>query len=154
VDTRSRSLFIVLILAQAGHALEEYAFRLYDVFAPARAVSSRVVEDPAAGFIIVNSCLLIFGLWCYLARVRRGHPSAKGWVWFWIVLELGNGVGHLVLALSRGGYFPGMITAPLLIVVSVMLGRRLIRFERHQGRPAQGVHGDGRGFAGPGGQGA
>jgi hypothetical protein len=28
-------------------------------------------------------------------------------VWFWMLLELGNGIGHLFLALSQRGYFPG-----------------------------------------------
>ena len=134
MDTRSRSLFLVLILAQAGHSLEEYTSRLYEVFAPARSVSNLVINNPAAGFIIVNSTLFIFGLWCYAARVRRGHPSALGWAWFWILLELGNSIGHLVIALSRNEYFPGAITALLLLVISVALGTRLIWFARHETR--------------------
>ena len=31
-------------------------------------------------------------------------------------LELGNGIGHSVMALSRGGYFPGVATAPFLLL--------------------------------------
>jgi hypothetical protein len=37
---QSRRAFLVLILAQAAHSTEEYVFRLFDVFAPARFVSS------------------------------------------------------------------------------------------------------------------
>jgi hypothetical protein len=33
-----RSAFLALILAQAAHSVEQYAFRLYDVLAPARYV--------------------------------------------------------------------------------------------------------------------
>lgn len=128
MDTRSRSLFLALVLTQAAHSVEEYAFRLYEVFAPARFVSGLVSDDHATGFVIVNTAFVVFGFWCYAARVRRGHPSARGWAWFWIVLEFANGVGHPVLALSRGGYFPGVVTALPLLVLSLSLGTRLLRF--------------------------
>jgi hypothetical protein len=39
-------------------------------------------------------------------------------VWFWTLLEIGNGIGHLVLAASRGGYFPGAATAPFLLLTA------------------------------------
>jgi hypothetical protein len=41
MDIRSRTVFLVLILAQAAHSIEEYALRLFDVFAPARGVTWR-----------------------------------------------------------------------------------------------------------------
>ncbi len=46
-----------------------------------------------------------------------------------MILELGNGIGHLFFALSHGGYFPGAITALPLLILSVLLGLRLIRFQ-------------------------
>lgn len=39
MDSRSRFAFLVLVLAQAAHSAEEYIFKLYDVFVPARFVS-------------------------------------------------------------------------------------------------------------------
>ena len=36
MEPRSRTAFLALILVQAAHSTEEYAFALYDVFAPAR----------------------------------------------------------------------------------------------------------------------
>ena len=68
-------LFLALILAQALHSIEEYAFRLYDVLAPARWVSDLVGIDRAIGFVFANPLLVSFGLWCYAARVRRDHPA-------------------------------------------------------------------------------
>lgn len=129
MDTRSRSLFLALILTQAAHSVEEYAFRLYEVFAPARFVSGLVSDDHATGFVIVNTAFVVFGFWCYAARVRWGHPSARGWAWFWIVLEFANGVGHPAVAFSRGGYFPGVVTGLPLLVLSIFLGTRLLRLE-------------------------
>jgi len=119
---RSENLFLGLILSQAAHSIEEYCFRLYDVLAPARFISSMVSSNLALGFAIVNILLVLLGLWCYLARVRKRHPSGTSWAWFWAVLEATNGAGHLILAGNRGGYFPGAATAPLLLAFSVSLG--------------------------------
>jgi len=126
MSPRSRSVFLVLIVAQAAHSLEEYVFRLFDVFAPARVVSGLVSNDPAVGFAIVNAALVSFGLWCYVARVRPGHPSGPVFAWFWTVLELINGIGHSAMAFSRGDYFPGVATAPVLLGVSAYLAFTLL----------------------------
>ncbi len=125
MDSRSRAAFGILIVAQAAHSIEEYVFRLFDVFGPARFLSGLIGGNPPAGFAIANTCVVSFGLWCYVARVRPGHPSALGFAWFWVVLELVNGIAHTLLAVSHGGYFPGLGTAPLLIGISLYLGARL-----------------------------
>lgn len=132
---RSQNLFLCLILSQALHSIEEYCFRLYDVLAPARFISSMVSSNLALGFAIVNIILVWFGIWCYLARVRRSHPSERSWAWFWTVLEAANGGGHLILAASRGGYFPGAATAPFLLGFSLSLGVTLSQADE------RGAHG-------------
>lgn len=125
MDSRSRAAFLALIMAQAAHSIEEYAFRLFDVLAPARFISNLVSSDLARGFAIANLALVLFGVWCYVARVRPGRPSARSLAWFWALLELGNGIGHSAFALARGGYFPGIATAPLLLGLSVYLIAKL-----------------------------
>lgn len=126
LGAHSRSTFGVLMLVQAAHSIEEYRYRLFDVFAPARLVSRLFSEDLALGFALANIALVSFGVWCYVARVRRSHPSARAYAWFWTLLELGNGAGHLLFALQRGAYFPGAATAPLLIVAALVLGSGLL----------------------------
>ena len=125
MSRQSRWAFLALLVAQAAHSIEEYFFRLFDVFAPAGFVSGLVSTNQAVGFVVANAALVLFGLWCYFARVRRGHPSGPVFAWFWAVLEFANGIGHSVLALSRGGYFPGVVTAPALLGVSAYLALRL-----------------------------
>jgi len=127
VSRSSRYLFALLIAAQGAHSVEEYVFHLYDVLAPARFISSLLSTDLAFGFAVANTALVTFGVWCYLARVRPGRPSAYGLAWFWVVLETANGTGHLMFALFRGGYFPGAWTAPFLLVFAVSLGVTLAR---------------------------
>ena len=123
----ARHLFLALILAQAAHSVEEYVFRLYDVFAPARFISGLVSANLTVGFAVANAALVTFGAWCYLARVRPNRPSGAGWAWFWTLLEGGNGTGHLLFALARGGYFPGAWTAPFLLGLALWLGSELVR---------------------------
>jgi len=122
-----RDLFLALIGAQALHSVEEYFTRLYEVFPPARFISGLFTTDLRLGFAAANVALVSFGVWCYAARVRPDHPGAAGWIWFWALLELGNGLGHLALAANRGSYFPGAATAPLLIAAAVMLVYRKVR---------------------------
>ena len=111
----TRHLFLGLILAQAAHSIEEYVFRLYEVLGPARWISGLFSSDLAAGFAIANSALVLLGVWCYLARVRKPHASGRTWAWLWTLLEGANGTGHLALTVGAGGYFPGAATAPALL---------------------------------------
>jgi hypothetical protein len=129
MDARGRLAFLLVIAAQALHSIEEYRFRLYDLLAPPRAVSDALGGalgvERATSFALTNSALVLFGLWCYVARVRSGHRSARGFAWFWALLEIANGLGHGGLALAAGGYFPGLATAPLLIAAGLYLAWRL-----------------------------
>jgi hypothetical protein len=107
--------------------VEEYVFRLYDVLAPARFVSGLISRNLAFGFAVGNLAIVLFGVWTYLARVRPPHASARGWAWFWVVLETLNGLGHVLFALDEGGYFPGVATAPLLLGFAVALAVTLLK---------------------------
>jgi hypothetical protein len=121
LNRRTQLVFLFLILAQAAHSIEEYVTKLYEVFAPARFVSSLVSNNLAVGFVMANAVLVAFGLWCWAVPVRSGWRAAGGLVWFWTILELGNGLGHSFLAFRRGGYFPGVATAPLLLLFAAWL---------------------------------
>jgi hypothetical protein len=118
---RARSVFLALIVAQAAHSVEEFRYRLYDVFAPAGFVSTLVSSDPRRGFAIANLALVLFGVWCYVARVRPNYRSAAAFAWGWAVLELVNGLGHITFTIERGGYFQGVVTAPFLLMIAAYL---------------------------------
>lgn len=127
MDARTRTAFALIVVAQAVHSLEEYWFRLYDLFAPARAVADAIGLDRPVGFAVGNIALLLFGIWCYFARVRNEHPSAKLFAWGWALVETADGFGHILLAAAARGYFPGLATAPLLIGSGGYLALRLAK---------------------------
>ena len=127
MERRRRVVFLLLILAQAAHSVEEYVAKLYEIFAPARFVSGIISRDLAQGFVILNTALVAFGFLCWAVPLRSGWKAARGLVWFWTILELGNGIGHTVFALDARGYFPGVLTAPFLLFFAGWLAVLQIR---------------------------
>jgi hypothetical protein len=102
------------------------------VFAPARFVSSLFSSNHAVGFTVANVLLVGFGAWCYVARVRPSRPSARGYAWFWTGLEAVNGTSHVFFSILRGGYFPGVGTAPMLLATAAYLGTVLAAGHREE----------------------
>jgi hypothetical protein len=123
--TRLDASFIALIGVQAAHSVEEYLGRLYEVFPPARLVSSLVSQDLRRGFIIANVVLVLFGLWCFFWPIRRRWTSAVVFGWLWVTIELINGMGHPLWSLLELRYTPGVATAPMLFLLALVLARQL-----------------------------
>lgn len=129
ISSAIQRAFAVLVAAQAVHSVEECVTALYAVFAPAGWVSGLLSDDPATGFALANAVIVAFGVWCYAGPVRRRSPSAPVLIVGWGVVEFCNGIGHLLMALRAGGYFPGAATAPLLIAAAAVL-LSLVRKQR------------------------
>jgi hypothetical protein len=125
MDSRIRVTFLALVLTQIAHSVEEYVFRFYEIFRPARFLNELVPGFAHPGFIILNTLLALFGLWCFLANVRPGTKSARDWVWIWVVIGLFNGLGHPVWAIATGGYVPGLASSPVLLGLAAYLFHRL-----------------------------
>jgi uncharacterized membrane protein HdeD (DUF308 family) len=123
--TRLDVNFIALIGVQAVHSVEEYVGRLYEVFPPARLVSGLVSSDLRRGFIIGNVVLILFGLWCFIWPIRRRWVSAAAFGWLWVTIEVVNGVGHPLWSLLEWSYTPGVATAPVLLILALLLARQL-----------------------------
>lgn len=128
--TRVQASFLALLVAQAAHSIEEYIGRLYDVFPPARFVSGLVSQDLERGFVILNIALVAFGIWCFVWPVRRRWAAAPMLVWLWVGIELVNGIGHPLWSLRVRAYTPGVATAPLLLLLALVLSRQLRAAER------------------------
>jgi hypothetical protein len=114
-------LFLVLILLQALHSTEEYIGRLWENFPPATFLTGLVSENHQTGFLIINVGILLVGLllWAFVVHPQRAGTNYV--LGFWITIEIINGIGHPVWAVRQGGYEPGVITAPLLLIVALLL---------------------------------
>jgi len=123
--TRLETSFLALVTVQAAHSVEEYLGRLWEVFPPAIFLTGLISEDRRVAFLIINASLVAFGLWCFIWPVRRRWPSARLLIGAWAGIELINGVGHPLWSLQRREYTPGVVTAPLLLVLAISLAWRL-----------------------------
>jgi hypothetical protein len=99
--------------------VEEYVARFWEVFFPAEFVSGLVADNLEVGFLGINIGLFAFGMICWVVFNR----FTSAFIWFWIVLETVNGVSHIFFALLRMAYFPGLLTAPILLVLAIKLFR-------------------------------
>jgi hypothetical protein len=109
--------------AQSAHLVEEYRAGFYQAFPPvfgAEAWSS--------------TRFLLFNVAWMVAFVVGGYGLAHERRWAYLIALFlaigggaGNGLGHLVLVAMRGGYFPGAITAVLVLAAGIVLLRELYR---------------------------
>lgn len=122
-----RISFLMLVLVQGLHSIEEYIGKLWEVFIPAKFLSGLVSGNLETGFLVINISLFIFGLLCWYIPVRKNYFYARSVIWFWIIIEIINGIGHPAWALYNGGYVPGAATAPVLLALAVSLLWQLLR---------------------------
>jgi hypothetical protein len=57
--------------------------------------------------------------------VRKQWLVAIRLVWFWVVIELINGIGHPLWTLAERRYTPGVVTAPILMILALYLAWQL-----------------------------
>ena len=112
---------LVVVLVQAAHFGEELLTGFHVRF-PALFGRAAI---PLRFFVFFNLAWL--GIWVLSAwGVAERWRAALFPLWFLGIASLVNGIAHPTLAALAGGYFPGLVTAPLLGVVGLILLRRLI----------------------------
>jgi hypothetical protein len=111
------------VLAQCAHLTEEYRTGFYRLFPPI--LGSDIWS--ANQFLIFNMVWLAVFVFAGIGLARGWRPAAV--VAFFLALGggIGNGLGHLVLVVRAGGYFPGAYTAPLVFLAGSMLAFQLLR---------------------------
>ncbi|MGI9551159.1 MAG: HXXEE domain-containing protein [Aurantibacter sp.] len=106
---------------QGLHSAEEYIGRLWENFPPATFLTGLLSDNRETGFLIINIGLFVFGMFSWFFSVLRDNTLVKSILWFWIGLEIINGIGHPIWSLSQGGYTPGLLTAPILLILAILL---------------------------------
>jgi len=121
IEKRASDLFLFLVFIQAMHSIEEYTGKLWNNFPPATFLCGLISNDLETGFLILNIGIFVIGIACWSFIVRKRSPLSINIIWIWIIIELINGVGHLVWSLMQQSYTPGVITAPFLLINALLL---------------------------------
>lgn len=111
MNRRSRIVFLVLIIVEAAHSIEEYFADIFEVLAPARFVSGLFSSDLGAGFAIFNVLLVAVGVWCFFGPVLHRIRWARTMAWIRVVLEPFN-VRHILPGRARWANI-GLVSLPL-----------------------------------------
>jgi hypothetical protein len=65
--------------------------------------------------------------------LRLGRKPAFFAAWFIAIGGMLNGVAHPMMAIASGGYFPGLVTSPVIGLAGVILWQRLQRATAESG---------------------
>ena len=125
MDHKTTTIFLILVLLQAAHSVEEYVGRLWEVFAPARYLTGLISNNHDFAFLILNIGFIVFGIFCWLFIISTKSEISTIILWFWIIIELINGLGHTIYAIFQKEYVPGLITAPLIFITALFLVKQM-----------------------------
>jgi hypothetical protein len=120
-------LFLLGLAVQCLHFLEEFIAHFEDRFP----VLLGLPPWSASFFVTFN--LIWMSVWILsVIDLQRGYRLALFPVWFFAIAATANGIAHPMLAVIAHGYFPGLITSPVLGVLGVLLWLRLLGLTRNR----------------------
>ena len=127
MNDKIRAAFLVLIVVQVLHSIEEVIFEFYEVFPPMRLVYRDAPHLARPAFIISNVVLAMAGLICLTRWVWPARRGSRTVVWAWVGGEAFNVIAHCVWAALVREYNPGLVTVfgfvPVVVYLSYLLGR-------------------------------
>lgn len=105
---------------QCLHFAEEFATGFYVRFPELFGLPPMSVSF----FVAFN--LIWLAIWvASIPGVHLAQPAAIFAAWLLAIAAMLNGIGHPVLAIMTGGYFPGLVTSPFIGAAGVLLWLRL-----------------------------
>jgi hypothetical protein len=125
-------IFLIAIAVQTAHLTEEIWSRFYREFPPVLGAAPWSERQ----FVIFNLLWLALFVLTAVGVARQWRPAYVGTLFLGIGGGVGNGLGHLALTIRANGYFSGAYTAPIVLLVALLL---LARHRRPVGRGAPAV---------------
>jgi protein-S-isoprenylcysteine O-methyltransferase Ste14 len=110
------------LLFQIVHLLEEYSTGFHRLYPPVLGL----MPWSSNFFLSINLFCIAIWVWA-LFSLKEGSRLALAPTWFFALAGLANGIGHPLLAVYVGGYFPGLLTAPLVGFTGGWLFVRLLK---------------------------
>ncbi len=112
---------VVAVLSQAAHFAEELLTGFHERFPALFSLAPMSLQF----FVLFNlAWLAIWSLCAWGLAARR--RAALFPLWFLGIGCIANGVAHPSFSVFAGGYFPGLVTSPVVGVMGVLLLRRLL----------------------------
>ena len=116
---------------QGAHFAEEWATGFHVRFPALMGL------DPMPLSFFVTFNLVWLAIWiASIPFLRVGRRAAFFAGWFLAFAAMLNGVAHPMIAILSGGYFPGLITSPMIGIAGVLLWQRLQKATSKPGRAA------------------
>jgi hypothetical protein len=131
MNNKIRAAFLVLIVLQALHSVEEFIFKFYEVFPPMVSVYRDAPAMARPAFTLANSILVAVGFVCLFRWVWPARPGARAVAWVWAGAEAFNVIAHCVWAILIRGYNPGLVTGLGFVPVVAYLIYLLRRAKAH-----------------------
>jgi hypothetical protein len=102
-------LFLIGVAFQCIHFLEEFITHFYEYFPQFLGL------QPWSAEFFVTFNLAWICIWILSAvGLKYNFRPVFFPVWFFAIGMAGNGIVHPLLAVAVGGYFPGLITSPIV----------------------------------------
>jgi hypothetical protein len=117
---RASRIFLIGLAVQCLHFLEEFLAGFEDRF-------PRLLGLPAwsnnffVAFNLIWLCIWIISV----VGLMSGYRSAYFPAWFFAIASIMNGIAHPILCIIAQGYFPGLVSSPVVGVIGVLLWIRL-----------------------------
>lgn len=118
-------LLLVGVAAHCCHFIEEFVTGFYVAFPRLLGLAPWTPDF----FVAFN--LFWIAVWVLAAAALREGVRVALWpIWFFAIAAALNGVAHPLLSLGTRGYFPGLVTSPVVGVAGVLLWSRLLPLTR------------------------
>lgn len=110
----------VTLVVQGGHFAEEASTGFPERLGALLGLPAM----PMSFFLAFNSAWLVIWI-ASIAGIRSGRTLAFFAAWFLAIAGMFNAIAHPLLAIAAGGYFPGLVTSPVIGAAGVWLWHRL-----------------------------
>ena len=133
INAQSLERFVKLLLVgiafQCLHFTEEFITRLYE-----RLPQLLGMQVWSKEFFVAFNLSWIFIWILSTVGIRNNFRGAFIPVWFFAIMMIANGIIHPLLALAVGGYFPGLITSPIVGILGILILDRLLKITKQETR--------------------
>jgi hypothetical protein len=114
-------LAVIAVVLQAAHFMEEFTTGFHERFPELLAIA------PWSMQFFVSFNLFWLAIWTLSIWGLASHRRAALFpLWFLAIGGFANGIAHPLLSAGAGGYFPGLLTSPLVGAIGFLLLQRLL----------------------------